>query len=64
MIGLFSIPVILMHLHEAGQGWLEKLKARAGLAAHGWGEAVAYAAMAWLILVNSGTPGEFIYFQF
>jgi hypothetical protein len=29
-----------------------------------WGEAFAYACMALLIVVNSGTPGEFIYFQF
>jgi len=61
---LFSLPIILMHLHDATRKWTEALVQPTGPRLRGWGDAAVYAGMAWLILVNSGTPGEFIYFQF
>jgi alginate O-acetyltransferase complex protein AlgI len=64
VIGLFSLPVVLMHLHAAGGRWLGRLRQRVGEGAWAWSESLAYAAMLLLIVVNSGTPGEFIYFQF
>jgi alginate O-acetyltransferase complex protein AlgI len=64
VIVLFSIPVVLMHLHAALEPQLASWRARLGEKVWGWSEAAAYAAMVFLILVNSGTPGEFIYFQF
>jgi alginate O-acetyltransferase complex protein AlgI len=64
VIALFSLPVIVMHLHSAGAQWAKDVRLRAGARAGAWTEAAVYAGMAWLILVNSGTPGEFIYFQF
>jgi hypothetical protein len=64
VIALFSIPVVLMHLYAALEHRLAPWRARFGERAWGWGESAAYASMSWLILVNCGTPGEFIYFQF
>jgi alginate O-acetyltransferase complex protein AlgI len=64
VVALFSLPVVLMHLRAASGGWGERLRQRAGERAWAWTEPLAYAGMLWLILVNSGTPGEFIYFQF
>lgn len=64
VIALFSVPVVLLHLHAALEHRLAAWRVRFGERAWGWGESAAYASMAWLILVNSGTPGEFIYFQF
>lgn len=64
VIGLFSLPVILMHLYSAARPMLPAVRARFGDRAFAWSEAMVFAGMAWLILVNSGTPGEFIYFQF
>jgi alginate O-acetyltransferase complex protein AlgI len=64
VIGLFSLPVILMHLHAASDRWRARMRERVGARAWAWSEALGYAAMILLILVNSGTPGEFIYFQF
>jgi alginate O-acetyltransferase complex protein AlgI len=59
---LFSTPVVLLHFRKAFQYKLASGIAKPGLEA--WGETAAYACMAFLIVVNSGTPGEFIYFQF
>jgi alginate O-acetyltransferase complex protein AlgI len=64
VIGLFSLPIVLMHLKAAGTNWLRSLRARMGDGGTAWTEAAVYSTMLWLILVNSGTPGEFIYFQF
>jgi alginate O-acetyltransferase complex protein AlgI len=64
VIGLFSLPIILMHLHAASGQWRARMRERVGPRAWAWSEAIGYAAMILLIVVNSGTPGEFIYFQF
>ena len=64
VIGLFSLPVILMHLHAATARWRRRIRERVGARTWAWSEALGYATMILLILVNSGTPGEFIYFQF
>lgn len=64
VIGLFSLPVLLMHLHAATTRWRRHVRERLGPRAWAWSETLGYAAMILLILVNSGTPGEFIYFQF
>jgi len=64
VIGLFSLPVVLMHFRAAGVKWVQGFRARLGQGTSVWGEAAVYSAMLLLILVNSGTPGEFIYFQF
>jgi len=63
VIGLFSLPVVLMHLYAAGP-WGQSGRKPVGEGAFRWGEALVYASMILLLLVNSGTPGEFIYFQF
>jgi hypothetical protein len=55
---------VLMHLKAAGSNWLRSLRARMGDGGTAWTEAAVYSTMLWLILLNSGTPGEFIYFQF
>ena len=64
VIALFSLPVVLMHLHAATGGWFERRRQQMGERWWAWSESLAYAAMLFLIVVNSGTPGEFIYFQF
>ena len=64
VICLFSIPVILMHLAQAARFQWPALRLGISDRTRTWGEALAYASMLWLIIVNSGTPGEFIYFQF
>jgi alginate O-acetyltransferase complex protein AlgI len=61
---LFSSPVVLMHLYHALRPAAARFRERAGHGRWVWAEAVVYAIMISLILVNSGTPGEFIYFQF
>lgn len=63
-IALFSLPVVFMHLHDAFKPQLAALRARLPEPGRAWSEAAAYGTMLWLIMVNSGTPGEFIYFQF
>ncbi len=64
VICLFSIPVILMHLAQAARFQWPALRLGISDKTRTWSEALAYACMLWLIIVNSGTPGEFIYFQF
>jgi alginate O-acetyltransferase complex protein AlgI len=61
---LFSTPVVLLHFRTALQMQYERLSETGKTAWEAWGETGAYACMAFLIVVNSGTPGEFIYFQF
>jgi alginate O-acetyltransferase complex protein AlgI len=63
-IVVFSLPVVLMHFHQALRPWGARLRERVGYGRWVWAEAVVYAVMTALILLNSGTPGEFIYFQF
>jgi alginate O-acetyltransferase complex protein AlgI len=63
-VALFSLPVFLMHLLSAARPGLARLHDRLGASGRAWGEAVAYGCMLCLILLNSGSPGEFIYFQF
>jgi alginate O-acetyltransferase complex protein AlgI len=60
VIGLFSLPVVAWHLWAA----LSDVRARWNLARHRRLETVFYGLMLWLIFVNSGSAGEFIYFQF
>jgi alginate O-acetyltransferase complex protein AlgI len=64
VIALFCVPLVLMHLHAAVAHRIPQWRACFSQRTWDRGEAVAYAGMAWLIIVNSGTPGEFIYFQF
>lgn len=56
-VGLYSIPVILYHLKDQIIQLGTKKFA-------GWLEPMAFAIMLWLIIFNSGSAGEFIYFQF
>jgi hypothetical protein len=63
-IALFSFPVVFMHLYDAFKPQLAALRSRLPEPGRAWSEAAAYGTMLWLIMVNSGTPGEFIYFQF
>jgi len=64
IIGLFALPVLAMHLAAAQTRSMAWLRRRLGTVRAGWAEAALYAAMLVLILLNSGTAGEFIYFQF
>jgi alginate O-acetyltransferase complex protein AlgI len=60
VIALFSLPVVFWHLWAATAGrraaWGESANRRIGIA--------LYAAMLFLLVTNSGSAGEFIYFQF
>lgn len=60
VIALFSLPVVLWHLWNATavqrNAW--------GAARQRWVETSLYAAMLFLLVTNSGSAGEFIYFQF
>jgi alginate O-acetyltransferase complex protein AlgI len=60
VIAVFSAPILLWETWGALEGararWPERRREAAVLFAHG--------AMLFLILVNSGSPGDFIYFQF
>ena len=60
VIGLFGLPVALHHawggLASWRAGWAPAWRARV--------EALAYGTMLFLVLVNSGSGGDFIYFQF
>lgn len=60
VIACFSLPVILWHLWGATEPWRRTWSAqtaeRVTIGLHG--------VMLFLIITNSGPPGEFIYFQF
>ena len=60
VIALFSLPVAFWHVGSATAGrraaWGEPISRRIGI--------VLYAAMLFLLVTNSGSAGEFIYFQF
>jgi alginate O-acetyltransferase complex protein AlgI len=64
VIGLFSLPVVLMHLHAAVRNRLNRMHTWAGDTVWAWSETLVYSVMLLLIIVDSGTPGAFIYFQF
>ncbi len=64
VVALFGAPVVLMHFYGAIEHRLPAWRARWGERPWAWAEATVYAVMVWLILVNCGTPGDFIYFQF
>lgn len=55
VVGLFSLPVLVQHVCGAN-GRSPRLPSRL--------EAPFFGFLLFLILVNSGTPGDFIYFQF
>lgn len=61
---LFSIPVVLWHAWGAWGGIWPKLQRIAGSNIRIHCENVLLGAMLFLILVNSGPAGTFIYFQF
>ena len=61
LVVLFSLPVMAQHL------WSVVCRPAAvpgRFRAGGWLECVGYAVMLVLIVVNSGSPGKFVYFQF
>ena len=60
VIAVFSFPVVAWHLWAASAGW----RARWRPASVWRTETALYAALLWMTLVNSGSAGEFIYFQF
>jgi alginate O-acetyltransferase complex protein AlgI len=64
VIILFSLPVIVHHAFQALPGAADRLRARLGELAVSRAEAALYGVLLFAILVNAGTPGEFIYFQF
>ena len=64
VIALFSSPVILQHLWAALPDGGDRLRGITGPRLAAWTEAALYAVLMLLIVVNSGPPGEFIYFQF
>lgn len=60
VIAVFSTPVLLWELWGA----TERLRASWPEPVRAWMARSAYAVMLFLIVTNSGSPGEFIYFQF
>jgi alginate O-acetyltransferase complex protein AlgI len=60
VIALFSLPVVFWHLWAATAG----RRAAWGESANRWIGIALYAAMLFLLVTNSGSAGEFIYFQF
>lgn len=59
---IFSAPVILYHFWG---GWFKgKLRERLPGPGYDYVEAAVLGVLLFLIVVNSGAPGEFIYFQF
>ena len=64
VLGLFGLPVVLLHMVMASDGLRRRLFADVREARWVWVESALYAGMLFLILVNAGTAGEFIYFQF
>jgi alginate O-acetyltransferase complex protein AlgI len=60
---VFGLPVILYHVWGYYRDRMVTNAARDSRAAR-WALDLVYAVMLVLILTNSGSPGEFIYFQF
>jgi alginate O-acetyltransferase complex protein AlgI len=60
VIVLFGTPVALHHLWGATRAWRE----RCGPLWAGRLDVAVHAVLFFLVLVNAGTPGDFIYFQF
>lgn len=60
VIGLFGLPVVLLHAWGATRGWRERLGPVTGARL----EVALYGVMLFLVVVNAGTSGDFIYFQF
>jgi alginate O-acetyltransferase complex protein AlgI len=56
---LYSLPVVLYHFH-----YLYKTYVAKSPAVYGRFQPFLYAILLFGIIVNSGSPGEFIYFQF
>jgi alginate O-acetyltransferase complex protein AlgI len=54
---IYSVPIVLYHLKDLV--W-ESIPSRAKALV----EPAVFGAMIWLIIFNSGSAGEFIYFQF
>jgi alginate O-acetyltransferase complex protein AlgI len=63
VILFFGAPVVFYHVWGHCRGRLMAATGRDPQAGR-WAVDLAYAAMLVLILTNSGSPGEFIYFQF
>ncbi|CAK0775126.1 putative alginate O-acetylase [Gammaproteobacteria bacterium] len=64
VVFLFSLPVVAQHLWAACPEWVAAVRDTLGT---GWAAAIEvalYAVLLFLIVVNSGPAGEFIYFQF
>ncbi|MFM7101289.1 MAG: MBOAT family O-acyltransferase [Verrucomicrobiota bacterium] len=60
VILVFGSPVAALHLWAATSAWRTRLPAAVARRL----ETVLYAGLAFLVVVNAGSPGEFIYFQF
>lgn len=63
-IGLFSIPVVAWHVWGAVPTWRERLALRLGAPVWSWVTVLGYGALLFATIVNSGAPGDFVYFQF
>ena len=64
VIGMFSLPVIIYHLAAGWPQLKQRWTQRMGSVAACRAEGLFYAALLLTVIVNSGTPGDFIYFQF
>jgi alginate O-acetyltransferase complex protein AlgI len=60
VIAVFCLPAVLYHAWGASRGW----RGRMGPLWSGRVEAFVYGVLLFLILVNAGASGDFIYFQF
>ena len=60
VVAVFSLPVVGWHLWAAAAAWRSRWPATTARRM----ETGLYAAMLWLTLVNAGSAGDFIYFQF
>ena len=60
VIALFSLPVVAWHVWSALRPWRRRLPSRWKVPL----ETAIYAAALLLVLTNSGSAGDFIYFQF
>jgi len=64
VVALFSLPVFLQHAWAASPRGVAWLQTMTGMRSAVWIETFFYAVLLALIVVESGAPGEFIYFQF